>query len=151
VTYTLLGMTQQVMGELGLPQPTSVATSSDPQLIQFFNLFQREATELRESYPWTALQTLWIIQVANPITVLGDISEGSTSIINLSSTATFSTNPASYLITDSSGLLPVSTRLVSVNTSLSSLAGHLFDASRFLELHRDDMVGSNQQVGIARA
>lgn len=114
-------MTQQVMGELGLPQPSAVATSTDPQLVQFFNLFQREATELRQSHPWTALQTLWIIQVAQPITVTGDITNASTSILNLSSTATFSTNPTSYLITDSSGLLPVSTRLVSVNTGNSSL------------------------------
>jgi hypothetical protein len=114
-------MTQQVTGELGLPQPTSVATSSDPQVVQFFSLFQREATELRQSHPWTALQTLWVIQVANPITVLGDLANASASIINLSSTAMFSTNPTSYLITDSSGLLPVSTRLVSVNAALSYL------------------------------
>ena len=117
----LLSMLQQVTGELGLPQPTSVVNNSDPQVIQFLSLFQREAIELREAHPWTALQTLWVIQVANPITVLGDITEGSTSIINLSSTATFSTNPTTYLISDSSGFLPASTRLVSVNTSLSSL------------------------------
>jgi hypothetical protein len=121
MTYTLLSMMQQVMAELGLPQPTAVATSTDPQLIQFYNLFQLEATELRQSHPWTALQTLWIIQVTNPLTVLGDIASGSTSIINLSSTATFSVNPTTYLITDSAGLLPVSTRLVSVNAALSSL------------------------------
>ena len=114
-------MLQQVTGELGLPQPVSVVNNSDPQVVQFFSLFQREAIELREAHPWTALQTLWVIQVANPITVLGDITEGSTSIINLSSTATFSTNPTTYLISDSSGFLPASTRLVSVNTSLSSL------------------------------
>jgi len=116
-------MVQQVTGELGLPQPSSVATNSDPQVVQFFNLFQRELTELRQckSDGWTVLQTLWIIQVANPITILGDLTEGSTLIQNLSSTATFSTNPTTYLITDSSGNLPVSTRLVSVNTSASTL------------------------------
>ncbi len=122
-TYTLLSMVEQITGELGLPQPTSIVNNSDPQVVQFFNLFQREVTELRQSKTdgWTALQTLWIIQVTNPITITGDMANGSTTIQNLSSTATYSTNPTSYLITDSAGVLPVSTRLVSVNTSLNTL------------------------------
>lgn len=123
MSYTLLQMVQQVTGELGLPQPTAVATSADPQVVQFFNLFNREVTELRECKQdgWTALQTLWIIQVSQPITITGDITSASTTIQNLSSTATFSTNPTTYLITDSAGELPVSTRIVSVNTSASTL------------------------------
>lgn len=121
MSYTLLQMVQQITGELGLPQPTSVATSTDPQVVQFYSLFQREVKELAESHPWTALQTLWIIQVSNPITITGDLTLASTTIQNLSSTATFSTNPTTYLITDSAGELPVSTRIVSVNTLASTL------------------------------
>lgn len=123
MTYTLLSMVQQIQGELGLPQSTSLVTSTAQSDIQFFNLFQRELTELRQSKTdgWTALQKLFIVQINNPITALGDISNGSATILNLSTTAGFSTNPTSFLITDSTGFLPVSTRLVSVNTGASSL------------------------------
>ena len=119
MTQTLLSMTQQLTAEFGLPQPSVVATATDTQTLQFFNLFQREARELQQCHPWTALQTLWVINVTNPISVNGDVTLGSTTIANLTSTATFSTNPTNYLITGNG--IPVSTRIVSVNVAGNSL------------------------------
>lgn len=118
---TLLSMTQQITGEFGLPQPSAVATATDTQTIQFFNLFNREVRELQQSHPWTALQTLFVLNVTQPITVLGDLAINSPTVANLSSTATFSTNPTTFTITAASGFVPVSARLVSVNVAGNSL------------------------------
>ena len=54
---SLLTMTQQACKRIGIAAPTSVSSSSDPQIIQLMALANDEGQDLSARYPWTALQT----------------------------------------------------------------------------------------------
>lgn len=53
---SLLTMTQQVCRRIGIPVPSSVSSSSDPQIIQLMALANEEGQDLSARYPWQALQ-----------------------------------------------------------------------------------------------
>ena len=83
----LLQIVQATCGELGLNQPTNVIASSDLQIQQLLALANRDGNELWRVRDWTFLQKEYIINLAEPITVVGDVTENSSTITNVSSVA----------------------------------------------------------------
>lgn len=89
---TLLQMVQTAANELGLPAPSTVASSTVPQTIQLFSLINRDGIELYQSRDWTCLQGEHIINVETPINLSGTYVEGGTVISGLSTTAGITAN-----------------------------------------------------------
>lgn len=85
---TLLEIVQTACGEMGLAQPSVVATATDLQTIQMYNLVNREGDELRQVHDWTELQSTWDLSVVAPLTTTGDIVTGSAVINNIPDTST---------------------------------------------------------------
>src|SRR5690348_6586266 len=79
----LLSIIQAVTGELGLVQPTTVVGATDLQTIQLFNLANREGDNLRRTHQWTALQSLFTLNVGEPIVTTGTITNGSNTITSV--------------------------------------------------------------------
>jgi hypothetical protein len=90
----LLTIVQTAANELGLTAPSAVATSTDPQTVQLLALTNRDCVGLYRSYDWTDLQIPFIVNVEAPITVTGDVANGSALITNISSTAGLDANYA---------------------------------------------------------
>lgn len=57
--WSALSIMQQVAGELGLPQPTTVASVSDVQAIQLLSFLNKAGNELLLYYPWEQFMTEW--------------------------------------------------------------------------------------------
>jgi hypothetical protein len=81
---TLLEIVQTACQELGLNAPATVVGSEDLQVIQLLALVNRDGNEIyrSKSEGWTALQGEHIINLQTPITVTGDVVEGSTTVSN---------------------------------------------------------------------
>lgn len=86
MSATLLELTQQAMLEMGLPEPTVVAASSDSQVLQMMALLNAAGYELARQHPWEALNKQHIITVEFT-TLVGDTTDGSVTITNIASTA----------------------------------------------------------------
>ncbi len=116
---TLLSIVTDMTGELGLPQPTAVATATDPQTIQLFSLCKRALKDLQQEHPWTVLQKLFIVNLSNAITDTGTLTSGSATITGLQAstiTSLNATNATNYVIaTDSLGGIPVSARVATAS------------------------------------
>jgi len=116
---TLLSIVSDMTGELGLPQPTAVATATDPQTIQLFSLAKRAVKDLQQDHPWTFLQKLFIINLQNAVTDTGTLTNGSATITGLlaSTITTINATSASAFIiaADTLGGIPVSARVVSAS------------------------------------
>lgn len=110
---TLLQIIQQVCYELGLTAPAAVVSATDTQTLQLYNLAQREGQELLKVHDWTFLQQLFIINVAEPISVTGDTTSGSAVITGMSSTTGIVAN--TFVCTGNA--IPTSARVVSVDSS----------------------------------
>jgi hypothetical protein len=76
MSYTLLQLVDQVSGELGLTQPTSVIGSSNNQTIQLLSLAQRLGKDLVRDYEWQRLVQAYIWQTQNAVTT-GNITANS--------------------------------------------------------------------------
>src|SRR6478752_6706839 len=87
---TLLELIQQVTGELGLTQPTVVAGSTDPQIIQFVALLNRLGNDLTRQFDWERLNKEFIINTV-VTTTTGDTVEGSAVITNIPDTTGLTT------------------------------------------------------------
>jgi hypothetical protein len=79
---TLLEIVQTACQELGLNAPATVVGSQDLQVIQLLALVNRDGNELYRSKDWTALSGEHIVNLQTPITVTGDVVEGSTTVSN---------------------------------------------------------------------
>lgn len=79
---TCLQLVQTAMGELGLPVPTVVTSSTDTQVKQFLALLNGLGEELSHEYDWQALTKQYVFRIANPVTFTGDTSAGSFLIFN---------------------------------------------------------------------
>lgn len=110
---TLLQIVQAVTGELGLVQPSVVSGATDLQTVQLFNLVNRTGDSLKRDHAWTALQTLFTLDVTAPTVTTGDVSNGSAVITNIPSTA--SITAGTYVVTGSN--IPVAARVLSVDSS----------------------------------
>ena len=86
MTQTLLQIVDAVTGELGLVQPSTVVSATDLQTIQLYNLVNREGDNLRRSHQWTALQSLFTLNVTGPILDSGSTTLGSKTISSVSFT-----------------------------------------------------------------
>lgn len=58
--WTALSILQQVAGELGLPQPTTLAGVSDTQAVQLLSLLNSSGNELMLYYPWEQFTKEWV-------------------------------------------------------------------------------------------
>ena len=87
MSYTLLQLVDQVSGELGLTQPTSVIGSSNNQTMQFLALAQRLGKDLVRDYEWQRLVQAYIFQTTAATTTTGTITAASAVITSIPSTA----------------------------------------------------------------
>ncbi len=81
---TLLQNIQDVCLELGLPSPNAVASSTDLQVLQLQGLLNRVGDTLSTERDWQVLASEWRFETVY-YTYTGDVTEGSTTISNLSS------------------------------------------------------------------
>lgn len=88
---TLLQNVQNVCLELGLPSPNAVATSTDPQILQMQALLNRAGDILSTERDWQVLASEYRFETVY-YTYTGDVTEGSTTISNLSSVVGLSTD-----------------------------------------------------------
>ena len=109
MALTLLQIIDAVTGELGLVQSSSVISATDLQTIQLYNLVNREGDNLRRSHQWTALQSLFTLNVSSSlvVTTTGDTTINSNTIVNIPTTAGIT--PGIYVVTGSS--IPVAARV----------------------------------------
>lgn len=84
---TLLEIIQTTANELGLPAPSTVTNTQDPQTIQLMALANRVCTDLYREYDWTDLQLEHIINIEAATTTIGDVTEGSAIVTGIPSTA----------------------------------------------------------------
>lgn len=108
----LLQIVQAVTGELGLVQPSVVVGATDLQTLQLFSLVNRCGDSLRRDHEWTAIQSLFTLNVGPPTVTTGDIAEGSAVITNIPSTAGITAE--TFVVTGS--YLPVAARVLTVDS-----------------------------------
>lgn len=84
---TLLEIIQTVTAELGLVQPAVVVGATDLQTVQLYNLVNRSGDALKRTHNWTALQTLFTLNVGAPALTTGNVTLGSGIITGIPSTA----------------------------------------------------------------
>ena len=73
----LLQIVQAVTAELGLVQPSVIVGAADLQTLQLYNLVNREGDNLKRTHNWTALQTLFTLNVGSPLLTTGNVTNGS--------------------------------------------------------------------------
>jgi len=126
----LLQIIQAVTGELGLIQPSVIVGATDTQTVQLYNLLNREGDNLRRTHNWTALQSLFTLNVGAPIVTTGNVAQGSAVIQNIPSTAGITAGL--FVVTGSS--IPVAARVLTVDSATQITM---------------DMVATGTVVGIA--
>lgn len=114
-------MVNAALGELGLPQVSTVVGSRDPTALQMLALANREGNELWRARDWTFLQTEFIINLETPIVMTGDYVVNGTAITNLSSSTTV-LQAGAYAI--SAADAPTAQRLATI-TSASAVQGEM--------------------------
>jgi len=87
MSYTLLELVDQVSGELGLTQPTSVIGSANNQTQQLLALCQRLGKDLVRDFEWQRLVKAYIWQTEIATSTTGTITAGSSVITAIPTTA----------------------------------------------------------------
>lgn len=87
MSLSFLEIVQTACQELGLTAPTTIAGSTDLQVIQLAALTNRDCQELYRDHDWTDLQTEFIINVEAPTVTVGDVAVNTAVISNIPSTA----------------------------------------------------------------
>lgn len=113
MALSLLQIVQTVCAELGLVQPTAVASSVDVGVLQMWSLVNREGNELRKAADWMALDTEFNIAVGQPTITTGNTHANSPIIDNIPDT----TGLAAGLWQVSADNVPVAARILSVDSS----------------------------------
>ena len=111
----LLQIIQAVTGELGLVQPTQVIGATDLQTVQLYNLANREGDALRRTHNWTAMQSLFTLNVGAPTVTTGNVTNGSNTVTSLATAAVSAVTAGLFVITGSS--IPASARVVTATTA----------------------------------
>lgn len=109
----LLQIIQAVTGELGLVQPSVVVGASDLQTVQLYNLANREGDSLRRTHNWTAMQSLFTLNVGAPTITTGNVVEGSAVVSSIPSTA--GVVAGLWVVTGS--YIPAAARVLTVDSS----------------------------------
>lgn len=108
----LISIAQAVTGELGLVQPSSVIGATDLQTIQLLYLINRSGDGLKRAHNWTALQTLFTLNVGAPLITTGNVTNGSAIITNIPSTAAITAE--TFVVSGSS--IPAAARVLTVDS-----------------------------------
>lgn len=82
----LLQIVRVACGELGIPSPSAVASSGDPQVVQLFALANKVGSELATDESWSGLVKEYRFQT-EAISTTGTVIPGSNSIIGIPTTA----------------------------------------------------------------
>lgn len=86
---TLLTIVAGACGEMGLPIPTTVISNTDPQVVQFLYLANREGNEFAAQGGvwggWPELRQEFTFNLVPVGPYTGDLTEGSTTVTNMSS------------------------------------------------------------------
>lgn len=109
---SLLSIIDAVTGELGLVQPSTVVGAQDLQTVQLYNLANREGDALRRVHNWTAMQSLFTLNVGAPTVTTGTVAKGSAIITSIPSTAGIVAGL--WVVTGSS--IPASARVLTVDS-----------------------------------
>lgn len=88
---TLLELIQTVCSELGLPQPTTVASSPDTQYQQLFAFINRLGRELTTNYEWQELDKEYLVTTVQ-FQLPGVWTAGSTEVTGIPTTVNLSTD-----------------------------------------------------------
>ena len=110
---TYIEIVQAVTGELGLVQPSIVVGATDLQTQQLGALVNREGDNLRRTHNWTALQSLFTLNVGAPLVTTGNVTNGSAIITGIPTTAAITAE--TFVVTGSS--IPVAARVLSVDSA----------------------------------
>jgi len=110
---TYIEIVQAVTGELGLVQPSIVVGATDLQTQQLGALVNREGDNLRRTHNWTALQSLFTLNVGAPLVTTGTVTNGSAIITGIPTTAAITAE--TFVVTGSS--IPVAARVLSVDSA----------------------------------
>lgn len=87
MSYSLLQLVDQVAGELGVQQPTTVVSSSNNQVKQLLALANRLGKDLVRDFEWNRLVKAYIWQTTAAVTTTGNITNASSVITSIPSTA----------------------------------------------------------------
>lgn len=109
---TLLEIIQAVTGELGLVQPAVVVGATDLQTTQLYNLVNRSGDAIKRMHNWTALQTLFTLNVGSPLVTTGNVTDESAIITNIPTTAGIVAG--TYVVFGSQ--IPAAARVLSVDS-----------------------------------
>ena len=94
----LLQNTLQGMGVQAYGQPASVIGNTNQDIVQVLALINAEGDALAHERDWQAQQTQYIFQTAY-YTYTGDVTSGSTTVSNMSSTTGLTSNPGYFQVT----------------------------------------------------
>lgn len=109
----LLQIIDAVTGELGLVQPSTVIGATDLQTVQLLALANREGDALRRTHNWTAMQSLFTLNVGAPTVTTGTLTNGSAIITAIPSTAGI----VAGLWVATAAYLPASARVLTVDSA----------------------------------
>lgn len=108
----LISIIQAVTAELGLVQPSIAIGATDLQTQQLVALVNRAGDELKRDHNWTALQTLFTLNVGAPTLTTGNVTEGSAVITNIPTTAGITAEI--FVVTGDS--IPAAARVLTVDS-----------------------------------
>lgn len=107
----LLALTQAVMGEMGLPVPTSVVSNTQNDVMTVLSLLNASGNELRTKFPWQALDIEYRFY-SQFSSLDGTLTSGSAVVTGLSSTAGLD---STYMVTGTG--INQDTSILSVDSS----------------------------------
>jgi hypothetical protein len=113
MSSTLLQLMQQTSVEMGLSSPSTVIGNSNQDVTQTLALMQAVGYELQRQWQWQAL-TIPYTFTSVFYTYTGDLTNGSTTISNLSSTTGLTATPTYFQVVGTG--INNATNLVSVNS-----------------------------------
>ena len=119
MALNLLQIVQTITGELGLVQPSQVVGATDLQTLQFYNLVNREGDALRRTHQWTAMQSVFTLDVTAPIVTTGNVILASNVLTNVSFG---SGTPVAGLYVASGSQIPVAARVTAVSTTAGTVS-----------------------------
>ena len=114
---TMLSLVQQASVEMGLSSPATVAGNTTQDVVQTLGLMNAVGNELQRQHQWQAI-TASNVFTTPFYSYTGDLTSGSTTISNLSSTTGLTTNPTYFQVVGSG--VNNATDLVSVNSGAST-------------------------------
>jgi hypothetical protein len=89
-----------------------VVGATDLQTLQLYNLVNRSGDALKRTHNWTALQTLFTLNVGSPLETTGNVTEGSAVISSIPTTAAITAE--TFVVFGDS--IPAAARVLSVDS-----------------------------------